>query len=134
MFGKRNNSGEQEKVKFSKDSFKESLKIFAYVKPYTGYFIASMFLLLVSTLTFMVIPSLLGMLFDVAKQEEMSFNLTLDKLGIIMFVILLIQGLASYGRVYLTTHFAEKSIADIRKYHLILVNCILCFLFNLENC
>jgi len=115
MFGKRNNSGEQEKVKFSKDSFKESLKIFAYVKPYTGYFIASMFLLLVSTLTFMVIPSLLGMLFDVAKQEEMSFNLTLDKLGIIMFVILLIQGLASYGRVYLTTHFAEKSIADIRK-------------------
>ncbi len=115
MFGKRNNSGEQEKVKFSKDSFKESFKIFAYVKPYTGYFIASMFLLLVSTLTFMVIPSLLGMLFDVAKQEEMSFNLTLDKLGIIMFVILLIQGLASYGRVYLTTHFAEKSIADIRK-------------------
>ena len=53
MFGKRNNSGEQEKVKFSKDSFKESFKIFAYVKPYTGYFIASMFLLLVSTLTFM---------------------------------------------------------------------------------
>jgi len=115
MFGKPKKSGDQEKVKFSKDSFKESLKIFAYVKPYLGYFSASMFLLLVSTLTFMVIPSLLGMLFDVAKQEEMSFNLTLDKLGIIMFVILLLQGLASYGRVYLTAHFAEKSIADIRK-------------------
>jgi len=115
MFGKRNNTGDKEKVKFSKDSFKESLKIFSYVKPYLGYFSVSMFLLFVSTLTFMVIPSLLGMLFDVAKQEEMNFDLTLDKLGIIMFIILLIQGLASYGRVYLTTHFAEKSIADIRK-------------------
>ncbi|NNL93873.1 MAG: ATP-binding cassette domain-containing protein, partial [Saprospiraceae bacterium] len=29
--------------------------------------------------------------------------------------ILVVQGLASYGRIYLTAHFAEKSIADIRK-------------------
>lgn len=115
MFGRRKQSAGEEKVKFSKDSFKESLKIFGYVKPYRSYFFVSMFLLLVSTLTFMVIPTLLGLLFDVAKQEEMSFNLTLDKLGIIMFAILVIQGLASYGRVYLTAHFAEKSIADIRK-------------------
>lgn len=115
MFGKRKQSTEEEKVKFSKDSFKESLKIFGYVKPYKYYFISSMLLLLISTLTFMVIPTLLGLLFDVAKQEEMSFNLTLDKLGIIMFIILVIQGLASYGRVYLTAHFAEKSISDIRK-------------------
>ena len=115
MFGRRKQLKEEEKVKFSKKSFKESLKIFSYVKPYKWYFVVSMFLLLISTLTFMVIPSLLGLLFDVAKQEEINFDLTLNKLGIIMFVILLIQGLASYGRVYLTAHFAEKSIADIRK-------------------
>lgn len=116
MFGRRNQGADKkEKVKFNKESFYNSIKIFGYVKPYIGYFLVSMFMLFISTITFMVIPSLLGMLFDVAKQEELMFNLTLEKLGLIMIVILVIQGIASYARIYLTTHFAEKSISDIRK-------------------
>jgi len=63
----------------------------------------------------MVIPSLIGLLFDAAKQEEYNFELTLESLGLIMFALLIIQGLASFGRIYLTTHFAEKSISDIRR-------------------
>ena len=115
MFARRHQEGSKPKPKFSKDQFKDSLKIFAYVKPYKLYFFLSMFMLLISTLSFMIIPSLIGLLFDVAKQEQFKFELSLEKLGVIMFVLLIIQGLASYGRIYLTAHFAEKSIADIRK-------------------
>lgn len=115
MFGVRQKSGSKERPKFSKTKLKESLKIFSYIKPYRSYFVLSLFLLLISTLSFMVIPSLLGLLFDVAKQETYRFEFTLNDLGLIMIALLVIQGLSSYGRIYFTTHFAEKSIADIRQ-------------------
>lgn len=115
MIGRRNKSENKERVKVSKQEFLDALKIFGYVRPYRTYFFISLFLLFISTISFMVIPSLIGLLFDVAKQEQYRFKLTLNGLGLIMLVLLILQGLASLGRIYFTTHFAEKSIADIRK-------------------
>ena len=115
MFSRRQKDESKERPKVSKEQFIDSLKIFGYVKTYRWYFVFSLVFLLISTLSFMVIPSLIGLLFDAAKQEEYNFELTLESLGLIMFALLIIQGLASFGRIYLTTHFAEKSISDIRR-------------------
>ncbi len=115
MFGRKNKMDKEERVKFSKEQFWDTIKIFTYVKPYKLYFIFSLLMLFISTISFMVIPSLIGLLFDVAKQEQYKIKLSLESLGIIMLLLLIVQGLASYGRIYLTAHFAEKSIADIRR-------------------
>lgn len=115
MFARRQKSGNGERPKFSREQFKNSLKIFSYIRPYRWYFILSLLFLFISTISFMVIPSLVGLLFDAAKQEQYKIKLSLEGLGLVMFILLVIQGLASYGRIYLTAHFAEKSIADIRK-------------------
>lgn len=115
MFSRRQKDDSRERPKVSKEQFLDSLKIFGYVKPYRWYFIFSLVFLLISTLSFMVIPSLIGLLFDAAKQEEYNLELTLESLGLIMFALLIIQGLSSFGRIYLTTHFAEKSISDVRR-------------------
>ena len=115
MIGRRQKGDQSERPKFSKTQFLESIRIFGYIKPYRIYFVISLFLLFISTISFMVIPSLIGLLFDAAKQEQYRFKLSLEGLGIIMFILLIVQGLASFGRIYFTAHFAEKSVADIRK-------------------
>jgi len=115
MIGRRQKRGSDQKLKVSRAEFLDALKIFSYVKPYKWYFFSSLLMLFISTISFMVIPSLIGLLFDTAKQEQFRFKLSLEGLGLIMLVLLVIQGIASFARIYFTTHFAEKSIADIRK-------------------
>lgn len=115
MFARREKQESRERIKISKEQLWDSIKIFRYVKPYKWYFIFSLFFLLVSTLSFMIIPTLIGLLFDAAKQEQYRFKLSLEGLGLIMFFLLIVQGIASFGRIYLTAHFAEKSISDVRR-------------------
>jgi ABC-type multidrug transport system fused ATPase/permease subunit len=103
----------EEKKKVTKESFKEALRIFSYIDPYKWYLIASLFLVVISTVIFFSLFKLLGLVIDVG-QGQSDYDISLRQVGIIMIVILIVQGAISYFRVILTAIASEKGIADLR--------------------
>lgn len=110
-----NNEGADDKRPvFSKESFRKSLKIFRFLKPYTGLMILGLFLLTASSLVFMIFPISSGTLIDIATGKS-KYGWTLDDVGLGLLAILIIQSVVSYVRVLIFTYVSEKSMADIRK-------------------
>jgi len=102
------------KRKLNKESFKKSLKIFEYIKPYKWYLIASLFLVFISTISFYGLLYLIGLIVDVALGKS-NFEITLNQVGMAMIAVLVVQGLTSYFRVTFTAKVSENGIADLRK-------------------
>jgi ABC-type multidrug transport system fused ATPase/permease subunit len=109
----RNTIDNEEKKKVSKESFKQALKIFSYVKPYKWYLIVSLILVFLSTVIFFGLFKLLGLVIDVG-QGESDYDITLTQVGYIMIGILVVMGLVSYFRVILTAMASERAISDLR--------------------
>ena len=101
------------KTKVTKENFREALEIFQFIKPYKWSMIGGMFMLFLSSLSFMVILYLCGLMVDVA-QGKAKFNVTLEQVGVALVVILIFQGFISYARVMMFARVSERGIADIR--------------------
>ncbi len=112
---------EEEKTKLTRKSIAEALQIFKYIKPYKWYFISALILLFFSNLTFMSIPFFIGLLVDIALGNS-DLDFTLNDVGIILIIILILQGVFGYARIILNAIVSEKGIADVRKdlYHRII--------------
>ncbi len=102
------------KQKLDLAGLKKAMTIFNYVRPYKGYFFASLVLVFLSTLSFYGIFYFIGQLIDVA-QGKSTMNLTIDHIGIILVAVLVIQGVFSYLRVVFTAQVSENAIADVRR-------------------
>ncbi len=107
-------SGDGTKTKFDRESFRESMTIFRYLKPYMFGFVFGMILLALSSLVFMVFPWLSGEMIDVA-QDNGNYGLTLEDIGRILVVVLIAQGFVSYTRVVIFAYVSEKAIRDLRR-------------------
>ena len=123
---------ESPKVKISKESLRQALILFTYLKPYRGRFILSLVFIALSAFTTSLFPLFLGKMIDAAspgatlpgtgsnigsafsvglKNIHWNLNTTL----ILIFLQLGIQTVFSFMRVYLLTEVGEKSLADMRK-------------------
>ncbi len=123
---------EKPKVKISKESLKEALILFTYLKPYRNKFILSLVFIALSAFTTSLFPLFLGKMIDAAspgsslpgianngaisigtslKNIHWSLNTTL----LLIFIQLGIQTIFSFMRVYLLTEVGEKSLADMRR-------------------
>ena len=104
------------KSKLSKESIKKSLRIFKYIRPYLGYFIAAMVFLVAGSLIFMALMGLPGEMANTAIGKP-KFNLNLDvkDYGWIFLIVLIFQGILSYFRTYYFAIVSEKGMADLRK-------------------
>ncbi len=134
--GNFNSNGKQKeegvKVKITKESLKEALVLFTYLKPYKTKFILSMLFIALSAFTTSLFPFFLGKMIDAAapgssagmmggapsmieglglKDVKWTLNFTL----MLIFVQLGFQTIFSFMRVYLLTEVGEKSLADMRK-------------------
>ena len=134
--GNFNSNGKQkdegEKVKISKESLKQALVLFTYLKPYRTKFILSMVFIALSAFTTSLFPFFLGKMIDAAapgsstgmmggapsmieglglKDVKWTLNFTL----VLIFVQLGFQTIFSFMRVYLLTEVGEKSLADMRR-------------------
>jgi len=128
--GKQKNEGV--KVKITKESLKEALVLFTYLKPYKTKFILSMLFIALSAFTTSLFPFFLGKMIDAAapgssagmmggapsmieglglKDVKWTLNFTL----VLIFVQLGFQTIFSFMRVYLLTEVGEKSLAYMRK-------------------
>lgn len=122
---------ERPKVKISKESLREALVLFRYVKPYRAKFIWAMVFIALSAFTTSLFPLFLGKMIDAAspgaslsgndgisstfglqlKDIHWSLNTTL----LLIFIQLTIQTIFSFMRVYLLTEVGERSLAGMRK-------------------
>ncbi|WP_353129973.1 ABC transporter ATP-binding protein [Parapedobacter pyrenivorans] len=109
------------KPKLTKTTLKKAGKLLTYLRPYRGKFIVGMVFLLLSSLTFLAFPALLGAMIDAAqgKQTYPSLPADLGIIGAIAFIILVFQSLFSFFRIRLFVEVAEKALANIRRdsYH-----------------
>jgi ABC-type multidrug transport system fused ATPase/permease subunit len=118
------------KVKLSKESLREVLTLFVYLRPYRTRFILSLVCIVLSAFTTSLFPFFLGKMIDAAapgtalpgggtsspflgglKDINWSLNTTL----LLIFAQLTVQTVFSFLRVYLLTEVGEKALADMRK-------------------
>ncbi len=107
---------ESPKVKISKESVKEALVIFQYLKPYRAIFIAGLIFIALSSGTTMAFPFLLQRLLDSAHGDlkgPLAFSPT--GIALIMIAVLSLQMVFSFLRIYLFTTVGENAVADMRK-------------------
>ena len=105
---------EETRPKFSKDSFRKSIRIFKFLNPYRWLILLGMVLLTISSVVFMVFPAASGEFINIATGKS-EYNLTIRDLGIGLLVILVIQSVVSYIRVVIFTYVSEHAMSDIRK-------------------
>lgn len=115
----RNRGPEREdmpKAKISKESVKEALAIFKYVRPYRGVFITGLVFIALSSATTMSFPYLLKRLIDSAHGDlKGAMAFTPGHIALIMIAVLGIQMVFSFLRIYLFTYVGEHAVADMRK-------------------
>ncbi len=104
---------EKTKPRLSRESLREALKIFEFVRPYRWQFIGGLVLLFLSSAVFMVFPYVIGKMLDVAQGVIVDFDL--KKIGIFLVVVLAVQGVISYLRVMMFAVVSEKGTADVRR-------------------
>ena len=122
MARQRLNSGntqaeELPKPKINKELVKKALEIFTYLKPYKFKFIIGMVFLVLSSLTMLTFPALLGAMIDAAqgKQTYPWLEPSILYIGSISIAILFFQSVTSFFRIRLFVEIAEKALANIRR-------------------
>ncbi len=106
------NASTENKPGVSFKGMKEALKLFMFLKPYKGLYLAGMVMLIFSTLTTLMFPILVG---EMTKVLEGKSVFSLNNVAAVFGIVLLSQGIFSYFRVLFFAVVSEKATADIRK-------------------
>ncbi len=104
----------EEKRKLDKAGLKKLAGIFRFMLPYKGLFILGLMALGLSTFTIMAFPKLAGELVDVATGNSKYFS-SIEQVVITLVIVLFIQSIFSFTRVYTFSNVSERGIADVRK-------------------
>ncbi|WP_338792904.1 ABC transporter transmembrane domain-containing protein [Bernardetia sp. MNP-M8] len=110
-----NKEDEHKKRKLNKESFQYLLGIYKYMMPYKGYFFSGMVCLFLSSVVLLAFPELTGNLIDVATGDESFLLDSINQITLALVVVIVIQVIFSFFRVYLFAQVSEYSMADIRK-------------------
>jgi len=105
------------KPKINKVLIQKASQIFSYLKPYRVRFGIGMLFLILSSLTMLTFPALLGAMID-AAQGKKTYPWLLDSLvfiGSLSLSILFFQSVLSFFRIRIFVEIAEKTLANIRK-------------------
>ncbi len=111
-----NSADEPPKAKLNRESLREALLIFTYVKPYRGKFAAGLLFIALSALTTMSFPYLLKQLIDSAHAITTgTVKFSPGIIALSMIGVLSVQMLFSFMRIFLFTTVGEHALADMRK-------------------
>jgi ABC-type multidrug transport system fused ATPase/permease subunit len=107
------------KPKVNKESLRRGLRIFRYVLPYRSKFIVGMVLLVLSSLSTMSFPWIAGKLVNVATGEPLvlpgGLSLDINRVALGLFIVTVLQGMFSFGRIWFFTQVSEFTVRDIRQ-------------------
>ncbi|WP_395768219.1 ABC transporter ATP-binding protein [Aquirufa sp.] len=102
----------KDKVKVDKQGLKKALKIFQFVIPYKWTFVIGMLFLLLSNLTTMSFPLLIG---QMTKVIEGKSDYHINEVTLFFFAILILQAILSFLRIYTFAQVSEKAMRDVRQ-------------------
>lgn len=112
----------EEKVKVNKDSLKNAMKLFAYLKPYRMIFGIGWVFLILSSSIGLLFPLLMGQLLGSGSQssdlKESLKNLSLENVNDVAMALLIVfaaQAVFSFFRVVIFTNVTENALRDIRR-------------------
>ncbi|MDX1685137.1 MAG: ABC transporter ATP-binding protein [Saprospiraceae bacterium] len=97
-----------------KRNVRRALQIFSFIAPYRWYFVGGAILLVLTSGFFMLLLGITGEMANVAVGKG-RFDITLNQYGIILLVIILVQGVFSYLRTVSFAIVSEKGMAEVRK-------------------
>jgi ATP-binding cassette subfamily B protein len=104
---------EGEKRPINKSNLKKLLGIFRYMMPYKGVFMFGLISLALSSFTLLAFPKLAGELLDVATHKSKYFS-SIQQVTVSLIVVLFLQSIFSFIRVYTFSIVTEKGMANIR--------------------
>ncbi|MCB0707246.1 MAG: ATP-binding cassette domain-containing protein [Saprospiraceae bacterium] len=114
MARRRTDTSSEPLPTLNRETLSKALEIFRYIRPYRWSLIFGLILLFLSSLVFMVFPYLSGVMVDVA-QGNSDWEFSLRDVGLVLILILILQGSISYARVMLFARVSEFGIADVRR-------------------
>jgi ABC-type multidrug transport system fused ATPase/permease subunit len=105
------------KAKLSKENLKKSLRLFTYLKGQKWEFAIGLFFLAGTAIVGLVFPILSGKLFSFFGEtgiSKESMEAQLKQTGLLLLIILLIQGFFSFGRVFMFSRVTENILKGLR--------------------
>ncbi|GGG36652.1 ABC transporter ATP-binding protein [Hymenobacter glacieicola] len=112
-------NSELPKKKLTKQSFQQGLRIFRFTLPYRAKFSIGTVLLTLSSASTMAFPWLIGKLADAASGHPLVLPngtvVTINQIALGFAVLILLQGLFSFGRIWFFTQVSEFTVRDIRQ-------------------
>lgn len=100
------------KKKVTRQGIKRLLRLFRFVKPQRWTFAAGLLFLVLSSITTLIFPMLLGDLLDSASLGSME---RINRLGLILLGLFLVSSIFSYFRIILFALVTEKTLAFLRQ-------------------
>lgn len=87
--------------------------LYRYLKPYKWEYGLGLFFLFGSSAASLAFPKLLGELVDLGTQGRLGDEI--NRIALILVIILVVQSVFSYFRIFLFVRVAEKTLADLRQ-------------------
>jgi ABC-type multidrug transport system fused ATPase/permease subunit len=106
------NEREVAKKKITREGVKRLYRLFRFIGPQKLTFIAGMTFLVLSSLTTLVFPMLIGDLLDAATSDTLE---KINRLGLILILVFLVSAVFSYFRIYLFAVVTQKTLALLRQ-------------------
>jgi ABC-type multidrug transport system fused ATPase/permease subunit len=103
---------EFEKKKITREGLNRLYRLFRFIGPQRYTFIAGMAFLVLSSLTTLVFPMLIGDLLDAATSASLE---RINVLGFILIGVFLVNAVFSYFRIYLFAVVTQKTLALLRQ-------------------
>lgn len=103
------------KHKLNKEGVNNLKSIYQYMLPYKWLFFAGLVFLVLSSLSSLAFPVLVGDLVDAAKNESKALLGNIDQTALMIFGVVTLQAIFSFFRVYLFALVVQPTMADIRK-------------------
>jgi len=103
---------EFEKKKITREGIKRLYRLFRFIGPQKYIFIAGMAFLILSSLTTLIFPMLIGDLLDAATTKTLD---KINQLGMILILAFLVSAIFSYFRIYLFAVVTQKTLALLRQ-------------------
>lgn len=105
---------EEDKRSLNKTNLKNLLGIFRFVLPYKWLFILGISSLLLSSVTLLSFPYFAGMLLDIASGKPVEYFNSINQVALVLILILFLQSIFSFTRVYTFSITSERTLADLR--------------------
>lgn len=102
------------KAKINKATLKKAYRIFSYLKPYQFQFGIGLLLLGLGSLLSLSFPFFMGKLIDAATGNASGWMANLNWVMAALLVVLFVQALFGFFRIYLFVQVGERSLASIR--------------------